>query len=74
LTNRNLSTRFVEIKRNTGGILDMKIWHDYIKAIDPNIDPEKVLDVADDCFRIFGEMSHAEWLFCVKEAGGKVPA
>ena len=52
--------------------MKMKIWHDYIKAIDPNIDPEKVLNIADDCFRIFGEMSREEWVWCVREAGGEI--
>lgn len=43
----------------------MKIWHDYIRKLDPKVDPEAVLDVADELYRIFGEMTAGEWQVCI---------
>ena len=43
----------------------MKIWHDYINKIDPSVNPEAVLDVADDLYRYFSEMSREQWVECV---------
>lgn len=44
---------------------DMQIYHDYIKGLNPKVDPEAVLNVADELYRYFGEMTAGEWQICI---------
>lgn len=46
----------------------MNIWRDYIGKIDPAVDPEAVLDWADDQYRIFSQMTAEQWKRCVELA------
>lgn len=43
----------------------MQIYVDFIKKLNPNVDPEAVLDVADELYRYFGEMTVGEWEVCI---------
>lgn len=47
---------------------EMTIYAELIKDIDPTADVEAVLDIADEFFRYFGEMSRDEWKFCIEAA------
>lgn len=43
----------------------MQVYHDYIKGMNPKVDPEAVLNIADEMYRYFGEMTAGEWQICI---------
>lgn len=43
----------------------MQIWKQYIAKLDATVDPEAVLDWADDLYRIFGRMTEDQWRECI---------
>ena len=43
----------------------MQVYADTIKAIDATADVRLVMDIADEIYRFFGEMSEADWRECV---------
>jgi hypothetical protein len=43
----------------------MCVYTDFVKKLNPNVDAEAVLDVANDLYRYFGEMTVGEWEVCI---------
>lgn len=43
----------------------MCIYSDFVAKLNSKVDPEAVLDIADELYRYFSEMTVGEWQICI---------